>query len=128
MGQQPDQKTLFNDLDHFMMGDYKGGASLPVIRSVGVWTMESVITGINIYYDGGIQREHHGTVGDEEKWDLAEGEFITKVTTKSGESLNMIKFETNIGDKKRFGGKFGNVSENEIPDGCAVVAFNGSHD
>ena len=62
---QPDQQTVFNDLDHFTKFNYKGGADLPVIESVGIWTDDQTINGINIYYKGGITREHKGNMGDE---------------------------------------------------------------
>jgi hypothetical protein len=87
-----------------------------------------------IYLDGGGQLalpKHGGDGGLETRFGLRPGEFITEISGRSGEFVDSLTVETNLGARIGFGGSGGGPVEGyEVPpdtDGQQeVVAFFGA--
>jgi len=100
------------------------------LASVHIWSDSKYITGIQSIYDidGGKLSPgcHLGATTDKKvTLNLGDDEFIVRVYVRSGDWIDAIRLETNKGNFIEVGGKGGELTLFDVPQGFQFIAFAG---
>ncbi len=100
------------------------------INQIGVKSdkfVDSICITYSLNNEESVTSERHGDIkGDLDIFNLDENEYVTKVSGRFGSMIDSLEIVTNLGSKKRYGGKGGFADfEYEAPNNYQIIGFFG---